>query len=444
MSRDWIAQPAGPARGSIRVPGDKSISHRALMIATIAEGSSRVSGFLEGEDTRATERILLQLGARIEAPAASERIVHGLGLHGLSGSDRDLDCGNSGTGMRLLTGLLAGQRFSSRLVGDRSLSERPMARVITPLSKMGARIEARDGNLPPIIININNGMKAIDYNTLIPSAQVKSAILLAGLYARGETTVRESQPTRDYTERMLGAFGWPVRFAPGSATVPGGHRLVATDVEVPADFSSAAFLMVAACLLPGSDLRLLQVGMNPRRTGLLSALRLMGADIGEENHGRKGGEDVADLRVRSSRLRGIRLPTELVPDMIDEFPILFVAAALADGRTVIDGIGELRVKESDRLSAMARALAALGAQVAESSDGIVIEGGELQGGEVASLGDHRVAMAMMVAAQRAAGPVLISDCANVDTSFPGFVRLATDCGLGLRVAEPGLAPMPSG
>lgn len=444
MSLDWLAQPAAPARGSLRVPGDKSISHRALMISSIAEGTSRITGFLEGEDTRATERILLQLGARIQAPAASERVVHGVGLHGLSGSYRDLDCGNSGTCMRLLAGLLAGQRFPSRLVGDRSLSERPMARVLTPLGRMGARIEARDENLPPLIINVNNGMQAIDYETSIPSAQVKSAILLAGLYARGETTVRESQPTRDYTERMLGAFGWPVRFAPGSATVPGGHRLVATDVDVPSDFSSAAFLIVAACLLPGSDLRLLQVGMNPRRTGLLAALRLMGADIGEENHGRKGGEEVADLRVRSARLRGIRLPTELVPDMIDEFPILFVAAALAEGRTVIDGIGELRVKESDRLSAMARALAALGAQVAESSEGIVIDGGELHGGEISSQGDHRVAMAMVVAAQRASGPVRISDCANVDTSFPGFMGLATACGLGLQVAAPEPVPVPSG
>lgn len=431
---DWLAHRGQPLRGELVVPGDKSVSHRAVMLAAIAEGSSRIDGFLEGEDTRATASIFARLGVRIDAPSAGVRIVHGVGLHGLHASRESLDCGNAGTAMRLLTGLLAGQAFDSRLHGDASLTRRPMARVIDPLQRMGACIEAAEGGRPPLIVHGNKALQGIDYSLPIASAQVKSAILLAGLYAKGETHVREPHPTRDYTERMLAAFGVPVAFVPGEAALLGGFELKATDVSVPADFSSAAFLLVAASLIPGSDLLLRKVGVNPRRTGLLAALRLMGADIVQVAQGEHGGEPVADLRVRSARLRGIEVPIELVPDMIDEFPALFVAASCAEGCTRVSGAAELRVKESDRIATMATALRGLGAVIDEAPDGAVIHGGRLVGGAVDSHGDHRVAMSMAVAAQLADGEVRIRDCANVATSFPGFIEVAKDAGFGLRLA----------
>ena len=434
MRLDWKASRGRPIAGVIDVPGDKSISHRALMLAAIADGTSRIDGFLEGEDTRATARILQQLGVRIETPGPGQRWVHGVGLHGLKGVDSDLDCGNAGTGMRLLAGLLAGQSFPSRLVGDASLSRRPMGRITTPLARMGARIETRDGGLPPITIHVSNSLQGIDYKCPVASAQVKSATLLAGLYAQGETSVVEPQPTRDYTERMLAAFGYPVVFRPGFASLQGGGNLRATDVSVPSDFSSAAFFLVAASVVPGSDLLVRRVGMNPRRTGLLAALRLMGADITEEAMGEQGGEPVADLRVRYAPLRGITVPTALVPDMIDEFPALFVAAALASGVTRIAGVAELRVKESDRLAVMSNALQALGRKIEETADGAVIEGGALHGGRIDSHGDHRIAMSLAIAGQLASSPVEILDCANVDTSFPGFLDLASGIGFSLGVA----------
>ena len=434
MSLDWIARPGAPLRGRFRVPGDKSVSHRALMLAAIAEGTSTLDGFLEGEDTLATARILQQLGVRIEAPAPGQRRVHGVGLHGLRAPGGDLDCGNAGTGMRLLAGLLAGQAFGCRLVGDASLSRRPMGRVVTPLRQMGAALETEEGGVPPITIHVNNGLQAIDYTCNVASAQVKSAILLAGLYARGETVVREPVPTRDYTERMLAAFGWPVEFEPGFARLSGGHRLRASTVRVPADFSSAAFFLVAASVVPGSDLVLEAVGMNPRRTGLLDALRAMGGDLEVLQRGEEGGEPVADLRVRHAALRGAEVPARIAPDMIDEYPALFVAAALARGPSRFEGIGELRVKESDRLAAMAEALGALGIAVESGSDWAVVHGGRLAGGTVDTHGDHRIAMAMAVAAQCADSPVRIADCANVETSFPGFATLATTAGFGLAVA----------
>jgi 3-phosphoshikimate 1-carboxyvinyltransferase len=428
---DWLAAPGQPLRGELRVPGDKSVSHRAVMLAAIADGVSPVHGFLEGEDTRATAAILQRLGVRIEAPSASERIVHGVGMGGLQAAAGALDCGNAGTGMRLLAGLLAGQRFASELVGDASLSQRPMGRVIAPLAQMGARIDAGAGGLLPLRIHANNVLQGIDYELPVASAQVKSAILLAGLYARGETRVREPHPTRDYTERMLQAFGWPIRFRAGEAVLDGGHRLRATAVDVPADFSSAAFFLVAASVVPGSELRLRRVGMNPRRTGLLQVLRLMGADIRVEAADEQGGEPVADLVVRAARLRGIEVPEVLVPDMIDEFPALFVAAALADGDTVVRGAGELRVKESDRIAVMASGLRALGATIVETPDGARIHGGRLHGGRADSAGDHRIAMSLAVAAQCAGADVEIADCANVATSFPGFEALAAGVGFGL-------------
>jgi len=427
----WIASPGGPLAGTLRVPGDKSVSHRAVMLGAIAEGTTRVRGFLEGEDTRATARVFAQLGVRIEAPSAGERIVHGVGLHGLRASEAPLDCGNAGTGMRLLTGLLAAQSFDSVLVGDESLSRRPMRRVIEPLAAMGARIDSEPGGLPPLRTHGGNKLVGVETTTAVASAQVKSALLLAGLYADGETVVREPHPTRDYTERMLAAYGWPIEFAPGMARLRGGHRLQAIDVDVPADFSSAAFFIVAAALVPGSELRIEAVGMNPRRTGLLEALRLMGAHIREENRQEQGGEPVADLVVRHAPLRGIEVPAGLVPDMIDEFPILFVAAACAKGRTVVRGAAELRVKESDRIATMASGLRALGIEVEETADGAAIEGGRLRGGSVESHGDHRIAMSFAVAAQLAGGDVRINDVANVATSFPGFVDLADMTGMGL-------------
>jgi 3-phosphoshikimate 1-carboxyvinyltransferase len=432
MSLDWIARPGRPLRGRVRVPGDKSVSHRALLLAAIAEGTSTVDGFLEGEDTLATARILGQLGVRIEAPAPGRRIVHGVGLHGLRGTTEALDCGNAGTGMRLLCGLLAGQGFESRLDGDASLRGRPMGRVIAPLEAMGAQIDAGTGGRAPLRIHTSSALQAIDYESPVASAQLKSAVLLAGLYARGRTTVREPQPTRDYTERMLRAFGVRVEARPGFAALEGDARLVATHVEVPADFSSAAFFLVAASLVPGSDLVLERVGVNPRRTGLLQALRAMGADITEQAAGEQGGEPVADLRVRAAPLRGIDLPVALVPDMIDEVPAFMVAAALAQGPTRIRGAAELRVKESDRLAAMAAGLASLGIPVVEQPDGADLAGGaQPRGGQVATEGDHRIAMSFAVAGQCASGEVRIADCANVATSFPGFVELATAAGFGL-------------
>lgn len=431
---DWVSMPARALRGELVAPGDKSISHRAIMLSALANGVSRITGFLEGEDTRATARIFGQMGVRIEAPAAGERIVHGVGLQGLRASNGMLDCGNSGTAMRLLCGVLAGQAFDSTMTGDESLSKRPMRRVTDPLARMGAVIETGSDGTPPLRVRGGRRLRGIDYASPIASAQVKSAVLLAGLYAEGETAVTEPRPTRDYTERMLAAFGWPIAFAPGRARLSGGHALHAVDIDVPADFSSAAFFIVAATIVPGSELTLCGIGMNPRRTGLLHVLRLMGADIAEENARFAGGEPVADLVVRHALLRGIDVPKERVADMIDEFPVLFVAAACAGGTTTVRGAEELRVKESDRIAVMAAGLRALGIRVEETPDGAVIEGGTLRGGTVVSQGDHRCAMSFAVAGAVAAGGTRITDCANVATSFPDFVGLANGCGLALRVA----------
>ena len=441
--KDWIVGAGKPLTGRIRVPGDKSVSHRAIMLASLAEGVSRIDGFLEGEDTRATAAVFQRLGVTIEAPSPQSRIVHGVGLHGLRASVDALDCGNAGTGMRLLAGVLAGQAFDSTLVGDESLSKRPMRRVIEPLSRMGAAIDSEDGGLPPLRIRGGQALQGIDYTLPVASAQVKSALLLAGLYAAGDTVVREPHPTRDYTERMLSAFGWPIEFEPGVARVRGGagnaHALRATDVHVPADFSSAAFFLVAASVIPGSDLVLEAVGMNPRRTGLLQALRAMGADIVETDARSAGGEAVADLHVRAAPLRGIAVPEAIVPDMIDEFPALFVAAACAEGETRISGAAELRVKESDRLATMSAALRALGIRVDESEDGAIIHGGAFALDPASpvvidSHGDHRIAMASAIAGQRCPGEFVIGDIANVATSFPGFDTLARGVGFALREA----------
>jgi len=427
----WVSSPAESLRGEIRVPGDKSISHRAVMFASLADGVSHISGFLEGEDTRATARAFAQMGVRIDTTSASERVVYGVGIDGLKAPTAPVDCGNAGTGMRLLAGLLAGQTFDTTLIGDESLSKRPMRRVIDPLAKMGARIESSGAGLPPLHIYGGTTLRGIDYTLPVASAQVKSALLLAGLYAQGETQVHEPHPTRDYTERMLRAFGYPIEFSEGHARLSGGHRLRATNVVVPADFSSAAFFLVAASIVPGSELILRDVGMNLRRTGLLHALRLLGADIREANAREAGGEAIADLVVHYAPLHGIDVPVELVPDMIDEFPALFVAAAVATGTTRVTGAAELRVKESDRIAVMAKGLRALGARIEETPDGAIIEGGALHAGETDSTGDHRCAMSFCVAGLVAAGSVRVLDCANVATSFPGFFELAKSCGFRL-------------
>ena len=426
----WISRAGGPVRGDLVVPGDKSVSHRALMFGALAEGTTHIRGFLEGEDTRATAAILSKLGVRFDTPAPGERVVHGVGLHGLRGTAESLDCGNAGTGMRLLAGLLAGQAFDSTLVGDASLSGRPMRRVTDPLGEMGALIDTNDGK-PPLRIHGGRKLKGISYKSPVASAQIKSALLLAGLYAEGETEVIEPHPTRDYTESMLKAFGWPIEYSPGRAKVSGGHVLRAVDVDVPADFSSAAFFIVAACIVPGSALRLKGVGLNPRRTGLLAALELMGADISVENERESGGEAIADLVVRHRPLHGVALPLDIVPDMIDEFPALFVAAACAEGMTTIRGAAELRVKESDRIATMARGLEARGVNIPERPDGATLLGGPIGGGSVDSHGDHRIAMSFAIAGLVATAPITIGDCANVATSFPGFIDLANGVGFNL-------------
>jgi len=431
-AQHWIARKGQPLQGSLTIPGDKSVSHRSVMFAALADGTSHIEGFLEGEDTRATARIFSQLGVRIETPSASQRIVHGVGIDGLQAPSAPLDCGNAGTGMRLLAGLLAGQAFDCTLVGDESLSGRPMRRVTGPLSQMGAKIDTEADGTPPLHVHGGQTLNGIDFASPVASAQIKSAVLLAGLYAHGETSVTEPHPTRDYTERMLSAFGVDIAFSPGKARLRGGQRLRATDIVVPADFSSAAFFLVAASIIPGSELRLKQVGLNPRRTGLLHALRLMGADITEENPAEQGGEPVADLVVRYAPLKGARIPEELVPDMIDEFPALFVAAAAAEGQTVVTGAAELRVKESDRLAAMATGLRALGMQVDETEDGATLHGGVALGsGTIESHGDHRIAMAFAIAGQISHGEVRINDIANVATSFPDFDGLARSAGFNL-------------
>ncbi len=436
MSRSFRAAPGGRLVGRIRVPGDKSISHRAVMLGAIAEGTTRVSGFLTGADAISTMDVFRALGVDIEGPQDARVVVHGVGLRGLRAANAPLDCGNAGTAMRLLMGLLAGQRFESTLVGDESLSTRPMRRVADPLAAMGARIETRDG-LPPVRILPSEGLHAIRYELPMASAQLKSALLLAGLYAQGETVVVEPAPTRDHTERMLRAFGVEVRSDGRVVSVRGGQALRATAVDVPADLSSAAFFLVGASIAPGSDLTLEHVGINPTRTGCLEILRRMGADIEVLAQRESGGEPVADLRVRSAPLRGIEIPPELVPLAIDEFPAIFVAACCAEGRTIVRGAEELRVKESDRIATMAEGLAAFGFATRPTDDGIVIDGrggddAVFRAGRAHAHHDHRIAMSLAMAAMRSSGDLVIDDTRNVATSFPGFVELARSAGLAIE------------
>lgn len=434
MSINWQATRSLGLQGEFSVPGDKSISHRAIMLAALAEGVSTIEGFLEGEDTRATARIFAQLGVRIETPNAQTRIVHGVGMHGLQASSEPLDCGNAGTGMRLLTGLLSGQAFDSQLIGDASLSKRPMARVIKLLEKMGAHISARDDNYAPLNIKGAQSLHGVEINTLVASAQVKSALIFAALYAQGETVITEPRATRDYTESMLQALGWPLEYSAGRVVVRSGGKLKAGRICIPGDISSAAFLIAAALLIPNSDIMLRNIGVNPRRTGIIEAFKLMGGRIELLDQRLQSGERVADIRVQSSALVGIELPEHLVPDMIDECPIFFVTAALATGKTHATGLAELRVKESDRIASMVKGLQAMGADIIESSDSVIIQGGSLRAATIESFEDHRIAMSFAVAAQCVDGVTAIQDCANVATSFPGFVELAQSIGMKLTLS----------
>jgi 3-phosphoshikimate 1-carboxyvinyltransferase len=436
--RRFLVAPGGRLGGRLRVPGDKSISHRAIMLGALAEGVTRVTGFLEGADTLATLAAFRDLGVPVVHHGAGAVTLHGVGLDGLSAPDRPLDLGNSGTSMRLLCGLLAGQPFDSVLTGDASLVRRPMRRVTEPLARMGARIDTTPAGTAPLHIHAaRTRLSAIHYALPVASAQVKSCLLLAGLSADGLTRIEEPGPSRDHTEVMLAGFGWPLRRGPGWVELPGrAGRLAGRDLEVPADISSAAFFLVGAAISPGSDLLLEGVGVNPTRTGVIDILRAMGADITVSGPRLVGGEPVADLHVRhAGRLRGIAIDPALVPLAIDEFPAIFVAAATAEGVTTLGGAEELRVKESDRIQAMADGLAACGVAAQSLPDGIRIEGGRIAGGQVDARGDHRIAMSFAMAALAATGPITIEDCANVDTSFPGFAELARAAGLDLRVEE---------
>lgn len=426
--------PASQVQGRVRVPGDKSISHRSVMLGGIAEGRTEVTGFLASADCLATLEAFRAMGVQVDRQDETSLTVHGRGMHGLIAPRAVLDMGNAGTAIRLSMGLLAGQRFESILTGDESLRSRPMERVARPLREMGADILTSDGK-PPVTMRPAAQLHGIDYTLPMASAQVKSAILLAGLYAQGQTVVTEPAPTRDHTERMLRGFGLDVQTSGPRVTLNGGQRLQGTRVAVPGDISSAAFFLVAGCLAGKDGYMVENVGVNPTRTGILDILKLMGADFTLHPRPSQGGEPVADIELRRSNLRGIAVPESLVPLAIDELPVLFIAAAGAEGETIFTGAGELRVKESDRLAVMADGLARTGVPHELAPDGIRIQGGHrLQGAEIQSHGDHRIAMAFTVASLLADGELLIRDVENVGTSFPGFAETARACGLVVRHA----------
>jgi len=425
--------PGGTVNGTIRVPGDKSISHRSIMLGSLAEGTTHVKGFLEGEDALATLQAFRDMGVVIEGPDNGEVTVHGVGLHGLTAPSGPLYVGNSGTSMRLLSGILAGQTFNTQLTGDESLTKRPMNRVAKPLAQMGATIGTADEGRPPLNIQGGSDLNGIHYDMPVASAQVKSCLLLAGLYAKGQTSVTEPAPTRDHTERMLRGFGYDVKRENDIISVQSGGKLTATDIDVPADISSATFFLVAGAITKGSDITLTHVGINPTRIGVINILNLMGANITLSNEREVGGEPVADIRLQYAPLKGITVPEAQVPLAIDEFPALMIAAACAEGETIITGAEELRVKETDRIQAMIDGLKTLGITCHATEDGAVIQGGTLQGGTVESFHDHRIAMSFTIAALRATGSITVNNCANVSTSFPNFTDLAKQVGISLDV-----------
>ncbi len=436
MSVQYTVFPGNYLSGTVVVPGDKSISHRAIMLASLSDGMSQIEGFLESDDALSTLNAFVKMGVKIDKVEAGVLRVHGVGLRGLKAPSTPLDLGNAGTAMRLMAGLMSAQLFDTLLIGDASLSQRPMARIIKPLLEMGAHISADHLDFPPLKIQGNHPLRGIRYPLPIASAQIKSCVLLAGLYAQGKTTVVETSITRDHTERMLATFSYPVVVKGSDKTVIGGQSLKSTQVNIPADISSAAFFIVAAILTPQSKILLKAVGMNPTRSGIITILQKMGASIQLHNKRNMGFEPVADIEVCYSELKGIDIPVELVPISIDEFPIIFIAAACASGITRLTQAQELRVKESDRLEAMSQGLSALGIHHTTQSDGIEIEGGCFQGGEVDSFGDHRIAMAFAIAGINASAPVSILNCDSVSTSFPDFVQKAQQIGINIIESHP--------
>lgn len=426
------SSPATSIHGVVSIPGDKSISHRAVILGAISQGITRVDNFLASDDCLATINAFQSMGVVIERLENKQVVIHGVGKYGLKKPDAVIDCGNSGTTMRLLAGLLAAQSFDSELTGDASLLKRPMVRISEPLESMGAHIQTREGKAP-IIIKGNRALKAIHFTMPIASAQVKSCLLLAGLYAQGKTVITEFQPSRNHTELMLKNFGFPITQAGHSIEILSSGEGQAMPLSIPGDLSSAAFFIVAASLIPGSDILITQVGLNPTRTGMLKILSLMGADIAVLNQSNTGEEPVADLRVRYAPLQGITIPVDFVSLAIDEFPILFVAAACAKGKTFLSGATELRYKESDRISAMVKGLNQLGIDAQGLDDGVNIQGGLLQGGQVDSFGDHRIAMSFAIAGAVASNPVVIKNCASIMTSFPDFIAVANK--LHLHIEE---------
>lgn len=430
-------QTQNPLKGTIRVPGDKSMSHRAVMFSSIANGVSNITGLLEGDDVLATLGAFRAMGVEAQGPVNGKLTINGVGMRGLQAPEIDLDMGNSGTAMRLMSGILAGQTFASKLVGDESLSGRPMRRVTVPLTAMGARCATDENGCPPIHIRGVESLTPIDYKLPMASAQIKSAVLLAGMYADGLTSVTEPAPTRDHTERMLRAYGYDCeteKLTEQSTLIrlQGGGELQATDIDIPADISSAAFFLVAASIVPGSEIILEHVCVNPTRTGVIDILKAMGASIELHNPRAIGGEPVADLKVKYVGLKGTEIDPKLVPLAIDEFPVVCIAAACAEGVTTISGAEELRHKESDRISAMVEGLRTLGIDVEERKDGMTISGGTFHGGDVSSYHDHRIAMSFSIAGSLSTEDVVIDQCDNVATSFPNFVELANIVGLNIE------------
>jgi 3-phosphoshikimate 1-carboxyvinyltransferase len=437
-TQQFIVQPGGSMTGTLTIPGDKSVSHRSIMLGALATGTTHVTGFLEGEDALATLQAFRDMGVVITDPKNGELTIHGVGLHGLKAPKGALYMGNSGTTTRLLSGILAAQQFDTVLTGDPSLTKRPMERIAKPLRLMGAKIQTTgEKGTPPISISGGQALQGIDYLLPMASAQVKSGILLAGLWAAGKTTVTEPEPTRDHTERMLKAFGYEVIVDGSTVSIQGGGQLTATNIQVPADISSAAFFMVAAAITPNSNVVLRQVGINPTRTGVLEILKQMGANISLENQAMAGGEPVADIRIQAGILKGIHIPEDQVPLAIDEFPALFIAAACAEGQTVLTGAAELRVKESDRIQVMADGLKILGVDCTPTPDGMIIEGkgsGAVFGsGTIETHHDHRIAMSFAIAGLRASGVITINGTETVATSFPNFTLLAQQAGLNVGV-----------
>ena len=432
-------------QGKFTVPGDKSVSHRSIMFGAIAEGTTHVTGFLEGEDALATLQAFRDMGVSIEGPKNGEVTIHGVGMQGLKAPAGAIYMGNSGTSMRLLAGMLSAQQFDSVMTGDASLTKRPMERIAKPLREMGAQIQTTgERGTPPVSITGAQALKGIHYDLPMASAQVKSGILLAGLWAEGETSVTEPEPTRDHTERMLRAFGYEVKTEGNRISLQGGGKLVGTDIQVPSDISSAAFFMVGAAITENSDVTLEAVGINPTRTGVIEILKQMGADLSVENERIAGGEPIADIRIRGSRtLKGIHVPEDQVPLAIDEFPALFIAAACAEGQTVLTGAAELRVKESDRIQVMADGLKTMGIDCTPTDDGIIIQGkgkagdwsAVFTGGEIESHHDHRIAMSFSIAGLRTCGEIKIIGTETVATSFPTFTELAGVAGLNIQVTE---------